>query len=90
MIFAITALSLYVTSRMYSVFKEIKNASIRNKILFIDEFKARKYHTHPYTTENYSEIKKWAESKYPKLEYIKSQDLFYTSVMFRNNKNSSE
>lgn len=90
MTFIITVFSSYITFKLYSVFKEIKDASIRNKIIFIDEFKGKNYHNHPYTKENYSEIKKWAESRYPQMEYIKSQDLLYASTMFRNSKNSKE
>lgn len=90
MIFIITVFSSYVTYKLYSVFKEIKDASVRNKIIFIDEFKKKDYHNHPYTKQNYSEIKKWAESRYPQMEYIKSQDLLYASTMFRNSKNSRE
>lgn len=90
MTFIITVFSSYITFKLYSVFKEIKDASVRNKIIFIDEFKEKNYHNHPYTKQNYCEIKKWAESRYPQMEYIKSQDLLYASTMFRNNKNSKE
>lgn len=90
MTFIITMFSSYITYKLYSVFKEIKDASIRNKTIFIDEFKEKNYHNHSYTKENYSKIKNWAESKYPKMDYIKSQDLLYASIMFRNSKNSKE
>lgn len=90
MIFIINIFSSYVSYKLYSVFVEIKNASLRNKTIFIEEFKLKGYLNHPYTKENYSQIKKWAESRYPQIEYIKSQDLLYASAMFRNNKNSKE
>lgn len=90
MTFIITIFSSYISYKLYAVFKEIKDASIRNKIIFIDEFKKKKYSEHPYTKQNYSAIKEWAESKYPKMDYIKSQDLLYASTMFRNKKNSKE
>lgn len=90
MTFIVTVFSSYLTYKLYSVFKEIKDASVRNKIIFIDEFKKKKYYDHPYTKQNYSAIKQWAESRYPQMEYIKSQDLLYASTMFRNSKNSKE
>lgn len=90
MAFIITVFSSYVTYKLYSVFNEIKSASLRNKTIFIDEFKKKKYSEHPYTKKNYSLIKEWVESKYPKIEYIKSQDLLYASTMFKNKKSSKE
>ena len=59
MTFIITVFSSYITFKLYSVFKEIKDASVRNKIIFIDEFKEKNYHNHPYTKQSYCEIKKW-------------------------------
>ena len=90
MFFIITMISIYITYRIYSAFIEVKNASVRNKIIFIDEFKKIGYYSHPYTQKNYNEVKKWAESRYSHLEYLKTQDLFYASVMFKHSKNSKE
>lgn len=90
MMVVITAFLSYVTYKLYVVFIEIKNASIRNKSIFIEEFKKKGYLNHSYTEKNYSSIKQWMESKYPQMDYIKSQDLQYTSMLFRNSKNSKE
>lgn len=88
--FIFTIASSCVVYKLYLAFNEVKDASIRNKIIFIDEFKKIGYYNHPYTKKNYSEIKKWAESHYSQLEYIKSQDLFYASIMFKHPKHSKE
>lgn len=88
--FMFTIVSLYITYRVYDTFIEVKNASVRNKIIFIDEFKKIGYYNHPYTKKNYAEVKKWAESRYSQLEYLKSQDLFYASIMFKHPKHSKE
>ena len=88
--FILTIVSLCITYKVYGAFIEVKDASVRNKIIFIDEFKKIGYYNHPYTKKNYSEVKKWAESRYSQLEYLKSQDLFYASIMFKNPKNSKE
>lgn len=90
MVFLFTLISLCITYRLYSAFKEVKDASVRNKIMFIDEFKKIGYYDHPYTKKNYSAIKEWAESKYSQMEYIKSQDLLYASILFKNPKSSRE
>lgn len=90
MMIVITGFSIFISCRLYAVFIEIKNASIRNKTIFIEEFKEKGYLNHQYTKENYSLIKKWAESRYPQMDYIKSQDLLYASTIFRNSKNSKE
>lgn len=88
--FIITLISSYISYKLYLVFKEVKDASIKNKEIFVEEFKKNNYHNHSYTKENYTKIKEWAESKYPKIDYIKSQDLFYSSVLFKNSKTSLE
>ena len=82
--------SLYLTYKFYLVFIEIKNASLKNKSIFIDEFKEKGYYEHDYTKKNYVTIKKWAESKFPQMDYIKEQDLLYASAIFRSKKNSKE
>lgn len=82
--------SIYISYRLYAVFIEVKNASLKNKSIFINEFKEKGYYEHEYTKKNYSSIKKWAESKFPQIDYIKEQDLLYASTMFRNKKNSKE
>lgn len=88
--FIFTIASSCMVYKLYLTFNEVKDASTRNKAIFIDEFKKIGYYNHPYTKKNYSEIKKWAESHYSQLEYIKSQDLFYASIMFKHPKNSKE
>ena len=39
---------------------------------------------------HYNAIKSRVESNYPQIDYVKSQDLKYASVMFRNGRNSVE
>ena len=70
--------------------KSIKTESFKNKILFIDEFKKSELNTHPYTDNNYIAVKKWTESKYPAINYIKEQDTIYTQCLFREEKTSSK
>lgn len=86
----ITSISIYVSYKLYLVFVEIKNASIKNKTIFIEEFNKKGYQNHHYTKANYNKIKEWTESKYPKIEFIKSQDLLYSSELFKNSKSSKE
>lgn len=88
--FIILVSSLYIAYKLYSVFIEVRNASLRNKIIFIDEFKKNGYMTHSYTVDNYNQIKSWVESSYPQIEHIKNQDLFYASIIFKSSKSSQE
>lgn len=90
MSYVITSISIYISYKLYLVFVEIKNASIKNKTIFIEEFNKKEYQNHHYTKANYNKIKEWIESKYPKIEFIKSQDLLYSSELFKNSKSSKE
>ena len=65
--FIFTIASSCMIYKLYLTFNEVKDASTRNKAIFIDEFKKIGYYNHPYTKKNYSEIKKWAESHYSQL-----------------------
>lgn len=65
-----------------------KQESFRNKKLFIEEFKKSELNNHNFTRNNYLSIKKWVESKYPLIEYIKKQDLLYSQCIFKEDKSS--
>ena len=88
--FLILFFCIYIIYKLYLVFIEVKNASLKNKSIFINEFKNNGYMNHDYTINNYNQIKAYVESMYPQIEYIKSQDLFYASVIFKTSKNSKE
>lgn len=65
-----------------------KKDSFRNKNLFIEEFKQSELNNHNYTKNNYLNIKKWVESKYPLTDYVKKQDFLYNQCIFKEDKSS--
>lgn len=67
---------------------KIKKESLKNKLLFIDEYRNSELNNHPYTINNYKNIKKWIENKYPIIEYINEQDRLYSQNLFKEEKDS--
>lgn len=88
--FFVSLVLIYIIYSINGAIVEVKNASLRNKSIFIDEFKKLGYEEHEFTKSNYKNIKNKFESNYPQIEFVKSQDLKYASAIFRNSKNSEE
>ena len=86
-------LIVFTASSVISIYfiksiNKTKQESLRNKILFIDEFKKSELNNHSYTVNNYLSIKRWVESKYPALEKIKENDAYYTQCLFKEERSS--
>lgn len=84
-IFILSILAMIHSIKSLSI---AKKDSFRNKILFIEEFKQSELNNHSYTKNNYLNIKKWVESKYPLIEYIEKQDFLYNQCIFKEDKSS--
>ena len=71
-------LAIFILSSIIFIFFinkiiKIKKESLKNKLLFIDEYRNSELNNHSYTINNYKNIKKWIENKYPIIEYINEQ-----------------
>lgn len=88
--FSLFIFSLSSVAAIYSIqsIQRTKKDSFKNKILFIYEFKNSELYTHPYTTNNYMNIKRLIKSEYPLIDYLEKQDGYYTQNLFREDKTS--
>lgn len=86
-------LAIFILSSIIFIFFinkiiKIKKESLKNKLLFIDEYRNSELNNHSYTINNYKNIKKWIENKYPIIEYINEQDRLYSQNLFKEEKDS--
>lgn len=67
---------------------KLKDESIKNKLLFINEFRNSELNNHPYMLKNYNTIKKNIESEYKILNYLEKEDREYTKCLYKENGDS--
>ena len=67
---------------------ELKSESLKNKYLFINEFRNSELNNHPYMLKNYNLIKKNIEDEYKILNYLEKEDREYTKCLYQEDKSS--